>query len=242
MATWTKLADNWDALSDTERVALFQNLSSDTSSLADLQALGKFKIAVLTDSNISYKNIVVSGAHKRTVVEPKEVFSVDAYAKINSITLNYNTSGSGNVGIAVSKDLATYFIYDAGAWKEINKDTDAFMSPAIFNGLTDAEWQTLLGTDTTLGIAYSLEIQDTTDVAEVDSLTLNVDMKGMWEKAIYNEDYKYAYSNRTIQIDLLKDGSYKINYPVGSVSFTEFANVASAADVNKLFNTRGGLY
>lgn len=215
MATWTKLADNWESLTDDEKLDLFQNVTADMPSITDLQAMGKVKIVSLTGN----KSIVrVKGVPKRTVVLPKDVFSVDFFATINSMTLNCNLSGAGQVGVAVTKDLETYYIFDNG-WKVIDVNNDAFMTPTQLSTLTSAEWKTLLGDDTTLGIAYSLELSDTTDKADIDSLTLNVDMKGTWTKAIYGDEYTYEYFNKSLQVDILKDGSYKVNYPlIGKLS------------------------
>lgn len=212
MATWTKLADNWESLTDDEKVALFQNVTTDIPSITDLQAMGKVKIVSLTE-NKSIAEIILTGVPKRTVVIPKDIFSVDSFATINSMTLNCNLSGAGQVGVAVTKDLETYYIFD-NEWKVIDVNNDAFMTPTQLSALTSAEWKTLLGDDTTLGIAYSLELSDTTDKADIDSLTLNVDMKGTWTKAIYGDEYTYEYSNKSLQVDILKDGTYKVNYPL----------------------------
>lgn len=210
MATWTKLADNWESLTDNEKLDLFQNVTADMPSITDLQAMGKVKIVSLTGN----KSIVrVKGVPKRTVVLPKDVFSVDFFATINSMTLNCNLSGAGQVGVAVTKDLETYYIFD-NRWKAIDVNNDAFMTPTQLSALTSAEWKTLLGDDTTLGIAYSLELSDITDKADIDSLTLNVDMKGTWTKAIYGDEYTYEYFNKSLQVDILKDGTYKVNYPL----------------------------
>lgn len=236
MATWTKLADNWESLTDDEKVALFQNVTTDIPSITDLQAMGKVKIISLTE-NQSIVGVTLTGVHKRTVVKPKDVFSVDSFATINSMTLNCNLSGAGQVGVAVTKDLETYYIFDNG-WKVIDVNNDVFMTPTQLSALTSAEWKTLLGDDTTLGIAYSLELSDITDKADIDSLTLNVDMKGTWAKAIYGDEYTYAYSNKSIQVDILKDGSYKINYPLGNITFANGMDIATEADIKKLFTQR----
>ena len=160
MATWTKLADNWESLTNDEKVALFQNVTTDIPSITDLQAMGKVKIISLTE-NESIVGITLIGVHKRTVVIPKDVFSVDSFATINSMTLNCNLSGGGQVGVAITKDLETYYIFNNG-WKVIDVNNDAFMTPTQLSTLTSAEWKTLLGDDTTLGIAYSLELSDIT--------------------------------------------------------------------------------
>lgn len=209
---WTKLADNWESLTDDEKVALFQNVTTDIPSITDLQAMGKVKIVSLT-KNKSIVGVTLTGVPKRTVVIPKDIFSVDSFATINSMTLNCNLSGAGQVGVAVTKDLKTYYIFD-NEWKVIDVNNDAFMTPTQLSALTSAEWKTLLGDDTTLGIAYSLELSDTTDKADIDSLTLNVDVKGTWTKAIYGDEYTYEYFNKSLQVDILKDGSYKVNYPL----------------------------
>ena len=139
MATWTKLADNWESLTNDEKVALFQNVSTDIPSITDLQAMGKVKIISLTE-NESIVGITLTGVHKRTVVIPKDVFSVDSFATINSMTLNCNLSGGGQVGGAITKDLETYYIFNNG-WKVIDVNNDAFMTPTQLSTLTSAEWK-----------------------------------------------------------------------------------------------------
>ena len=56
MATWTKLADNWESLTNDEKVALFQNVTTDIPSITDLKAMGKVKIISLTE-NESIKQV-----------------------------------------------------------------------------------------------------------------------------------------------------------------------------------------
>lgn len=238
MATWTKLANDWTTLTDQDVLNLFQQVTTDLPTLTDLQQLGSGVRVVTLSENYASNSLNVSGVHNRTVVTPNNVFSVAAFAKINSITLNSNVTG-GVVGVAVTKDLADYYIYNNG-WQQIDVNNDSFMMPSQLNALTDTEWQALLGTDTTLGIAYSLEMNSITDTVEIDSLTLNVDMTGTWEKADYGTDYKYAYSNNSITIDILKNGDYKINYPIGSASASgvNSLDLATEPDIKKLFTQR----
>ena len=41
---------------------------------------------------------------------------------------------------------------------------------------------------------------------------MTVDMKGTWNKAVHTQDYEYGYSNTQLHVNILKNGSYKINY------------------------------
>ena len=49
----------------------------------------------------------------------------------------------------------------------------------------------------------------------IDKLSVTVDMRGAWSKAINGTDYYYGYTgNSTLKFNILSDGDFKFNYQI----------------------------
>ena len=80
-----KVADNWDALSDTEKVALFDAQPE----IEDLRALGKFRVVAYSKENEQVTCNVVA-TPKVQIVLPKDLLNIKQAEDINKITITQN--------------------------------------------------------------------------------------------------------------------------------------------------------
>lgn len=84
-----KVADNWDALSDTEKIALFEGASYAQPEIEDLRKLGKFKVVTYSKENEQLTcNIVATP--KVQIVLPKDLLNIKQVEDITKITIVQN--------------------------------------------------------------------------------------------------------------------------------------------------------
>lgn len=125
----------------------------------------------------------------------------------------------------VTKDLTTYYTYNFtnSAWEVIDHTNLATVktsgiTASQLSTIPRAKWD-LMTTGAGLAIGYLLSQGSTLDTNYIDSLNIQVDMKGSWDKAIHGTDYTYGYpQNNLLRVKLLTSGDYKINYNEGSSS------------------------
>ena len=168
------------------------------------------EINTTNSSYISFKAIP-----KPQIIKDKNLKPVGDYAKLNSITLNCNLSGGADIRLAITLDGSTYYVYNANSFIKLDLDKDFAtlgMTPKVFASIPITDIEAFLGDNSYIGFAYYLDMKAFEDVAELDSVLVN-STSDNWKKAIHGTDYDYSYtSQRTLQVDLLTDGSYKINY------------------------------
>lgn len=125
---------------------------------------------------------------------------------------------SGAVGIAkviISFDQGkTWKTFVKGIWENIDLNSSAIKENGIdYNQLaaiTESKWSEQFSGK--IRLAYYLEKEDLSDDLAIDSLVIIADLRGVWHRAIPGTDYEYEYpSNDVLSVQLLKDGSYKIN-------------------------------
>ena len=207
----TKLSDNWVALSNSQKAALF-NSASGTDYITFASTLGDFKFAILSKTNAS-PTCTITAIPQNQVVTPQGLISLSAYEQLNTVTVTKNIGGNGNIKMLVTPDLVKYYAYNNGEWIEVSTANilTSGMSAAQIANITADAWSELI--TNSVGFAYGLTMSSTFDVCNVDEITLTVDMKGTWKKAIHGTDYTYVYtSNTNLRVNLLTAGSYKINY------------------------------
>lgn len=215
MAELVKLSDNWSTLSDTEKLAVFNQVSYENATGDELETLEKFKVISFSEENTK-PIVTLSAIPKPQTVYQKQLLDISTYENIDSITVECTTSGSGIVKIAVTADLVDYYTYDSteNDWVKI-EDVANGMTPTVLSALTSEIWENFrdkIDRDK-LGFAYYLSITNLTDVASVDKLSMHVDMQGLWKPAKTDTDYDYSYiSNTQLSVNLLTAGDYKINY------------------------------
>lgn len=88
-----KVADNWDALSDTEKIALFESVGYNQPDIEDLRAIGKFRVVTYSKQNIK-PSCLVEATPKPQIVLPKELLNIKQVEDINKITITKNIANS----------------------------------------------------------------------------------------------------------------------------------------------------
>ena len=95
--------------------------------------------------------------------------------------------------------------------KDINNINKDGLSPEQINNFTAEEWNKL-NADKILFV-YSISLNSSNDEVYLDNISMNVNLKGIWRNTAPNDEYEYRYMyGDTLNIKLLKDGDYKINY------------------------------
>ena len=84
-----KVADNWDALSGAEKIALFESASYEQPDIEDLIALGKFRVVTYSKENVRPK-LLIGATPKPQIVLPKELLNIKQVEDINKITITKN--------------------------------------------------------------------------------------------------------------------------------------------------------
>lgn len=180
-----------DSLSDT-----FEILS-----YADGKSLTKLKYKIL---------------QKPQIIKAKGDIGLSSFENIDKIEVITKGSG-GNVKIAVSFDKGqTWKTYIEGTWVDMALDVETFKEKGILPEqlalIPNTSWNVGL-IDKRIRFAYYLEHENADDSIAIDALQITADMLGSWKKAIHGVDYDYEYaSNTTLLVDILTDGTYKINY------------------------------
>lgn len=212
--TWQLLSSNWDSLSDTDKEAIFKSVDTSVQPTdADLRALGKFKVLIYGEAE-NNNQIELTAVPNKQVVTPTGLIPTSSFSHLNSVTITDNTAGNGVVGVAVTTDNKSYYTYSASAgWQQIQDVATQSMTVSALNSISGTDWDNLVANTDGIGFAYVLDMDATTDTANVDSIVFNVDMNGSWKRALHGTDYDYAYNNNTLTVDILTNGDYKINYP-----------------------------
>lgn len=240
--SFVKLADNWSALSNAEKEALFNGTNYNSATVAELQSLGTFKVLALSDSaSGSATSVKVNGVHNDFIVLPKNLFGTTFY-KIKNMTVTESISDNTNAKIryALTKDLVTYYSYINGSWTVISPYVDnvlsSGMSASDLVNISSNVWEEFYNGDEDengLGLAFAFHETSTNQITAVDNLALTVDLKGSWNRAEHTVDYTYGYpTNNTLHVDLLASGSYKINYGTSAGSSYD---LATEEDIHGLF-------
>ena len=212
-----KLADSYDTLTTLEKKNLFLGTNYLKPSISDLSALGNMVCLTYSDSNSAVFNIV--GVPVDQLVIPTSLINISTFEGINSVSITNNVSSGGSVNIVVTTDMVTYYTYDFTntKWITVNLNKADIKSSGLtltsIGQITRSEWDKLTSSTSAIGFAYLLSKNNESDNVDIDKLTLNVDMKGSWNHAIYGTDVTYGYPlNNELKVTLLTNGSYKINY------------------------------
>lgn len=216
-----QIATNWSALAATEKKALFDSATSEMPSISSLSDLGAFKVVAFKEGTAAMNapTCRLTAIATDCLVTPKGLIPIRNFEGIDKATLTITTSGQGSCKVLVTTDRTAYQSYDFAtqAWKVVDHtDLAAVKADGIdaaqLTNIPRAAWDTLTAGKDGIGFAYLPSIESTSDVCSVDELTLQVDMRGIWERAT-EADYTYAYpNNTTLRVTLKTDGDYKINY------------------------------
>ena len=173
-----------------------------------------FKSIEKIDTSDATKTVITAIPQDQVIVA-KGLLPLTGIKSLDSVALKNTTTGSAVIKVAVTNNLKDYYTYNAGTFSaiDITNKSDFLTNgilPTTLESITDSEWKSF-GTD--IGFAYILSQTVSTESCYIDSLEMLMTLSGSWWKAIHGTDYDYGYiSNNTLEVDLLKDGSYKINY------------------------------
>ncbi|ASU03477.1 putative carbohydrate binding protein [Erwinia phage vB_EamM_RisingSun] len=184
--------------------------------------VGKLPITLVSKNPIKAQTRYLA---KNQIAKMKVALNGYQWAKVNSAAVVSTQTGNGKVRIAVSRDNKNFFAWSGSAWVSLgiltNDDTSAItlinqgMSPATIAGLTSTQWMALFGGDTSepdvLAFAYGLQVSSTTDVASLDSITLNVNNASLWKVQTPTE-VEIRWNRKSVSFKTVTAGNYKFIY------------------------------
>ena len=240
--TWQKLANDWDALSDADKIALFEGTAHNVPTGAELMALNEpFKVAIY-DVVQTGQHLYIEGIPKRQTIVPNTLISTQMFETIDRISLDFAMSGDGDIKVALTVNLVDYFVYNdsTAQWNLIAlSDIDTLgMSPVALNSYGQSVWNKL---DLRGGVAfaYSLEIDNKTDEADVDTLNFTGDANGTWVSQKKGDVFDYEYvADNILRVHIYSNGDYKINYKKkndGGGGGSGDYDIATKAQIDALF-------
>lgn len=222
--TFQQLAPDWNALSDEEKVALFTATDGETPTIDELKTIGKFKILTYSEDN-NLVECTVSAVPKDQLVLPKKLINLGGYEVVHSIAVtSATTTSNSSVKVAFTKDLTTYIAYnkETATWQNVDAtDVNTFSAGAMAASEVANIPETKIAELGMKGfaIAYALSETNVADNCAVTALTIVADKKAPWNKAVYGTDATYDYPNSDVlEVKLLTNGSYKINYNAGEAN------------------------
>ena len=212
-STGTTVASDWTALSDTEKAALFTAHGSTATSFTGLT--GKLKVLAYSTMATAAHTTTVTAVPKPQLVKPSGLISLSKYDALNAVTVTSTVSTNASLKIAVTTDGTTYKAWSGTEWVAVDAtDATTFavnaMNVSVLSTITAAQWALLSATS--IGFAYLMTVTTSTDTCATDTLSITVNMKGTWDRAVHGTDYTYGYINDELDVTLLTDGSYKVNY------------------------------
>lgn len=222
--SWKVLADDWSALTDTEKEALFVGTNYIKPTVAELQSLGdKFKVVAYGVDTAVPKTVVKAVPNNKLFV-PVNLFG-GSFSSIDSMYISANVDANSNIKFVFTKDLVDYYTFTSSGFAKISAfDADTVISEGMsmsdVASISEMQWDTFFSADDGdkgIAMAFAMSMTDISDVAYLDNLRVTADMRGEWRKAVHGIDYDYAYPNNTVlKVELVSDGNYKINYAMAS--------------------------
>ncbi|MCL2110068.1 IPT/TIG domain-containing protein, partial [Microgenomates group bacterium] len=206
----------------------YGDISADINDIAPsdlVQLLQNGTILTATNAGAQdFTAVAVPPSQLITDTSPANLGMIDT---INSTTLGGIISGSGKASIVVSANngMTWYTTNDLGlTWTPVSTlDADTVLAEGIPKDDFDQLTQSLLSvpnfeeTDR-LRFAYALDIESTSDYAQIQYLELNYQSWFSWIKAENDilgtkaGDYTYTYSSpTTLSVTFHKTGDYKVN-------------------------------
>lgn len=171
----------------------------------------------INDSTIP--TYVINGTNFPTIVTAKNDIDLTGIQDISQIIWTTGLSGNGILRLAVSVDSSiTWNSFNGTDWVTIDiANLTNFklngMTVSTVNALTSAQIETLRNNSNKIRFAYFIEKVDISDVANNDSITLKVDMKG-YDIVAPQSDFSYTLENdmKTITYTINNSGTYTFVY------------------------------
>lgn len=157
---------------------------------------------------------------------PKVLNTILNWGTINSSALGVTVANGGIGRIAITRDLAEYFVFENSAWKSIGtltadkvgaeKLATQGMTAATLAAITPAQWVTLYATNDNqydkIAVAYGLKMVNAlTDTAKMTAHSFNYNEVGAWKKQTPAE-VEIRWTNNTVSFKTIAAGDYKLAY------------------------------
>lgn len=178
------------------------------------------KIMLWTSDLQTTNTVSLNAIPEPQLILPTDDIPLYHVKNFKGIILNANITGGGLIKLIVSVDQGQ-------TWYAINTIEKTWYSIDITNlnnirengikiedipFITETDWESLIGGSKFIRFGYYLEMCDITDNAETDLLQIKINLNGRLMKAEYEKEYEYEYSELYLKINLLQNGTYKINY------------------------------
>lgn len=177
--------------------------------------------ALVTASPTTFN--VVTAPYSQIAIQ-KSLTSLSAYSRINSATVTATQTANGKVRLAVSRDLIDWLAWNGTSWATLGtltNDTSSAeeviangMSPATVGGLTSSQWELLFpsGIPDKIAFAYALDVSNPpTDVALIDTVSLNVNFNSAWLQQTPAQ-VEIRWYNESVTFKTVTAGNYKLAY------------------------------
>ena len=220
--SWKVLANNWSALTDTEKEALFVGTNYNKPTVAELQSLvDKFKV-VAYGADTAVPKTVIKAVPNNKLFVPVSIFGA-SFNTIDSMTVQAIVDAGTDIRFVLTKDLVNYYTFTSSGFDKISSfDADTVLNEGMtkdtLSGISDLQWGTFFNSDNGdkgIALGFAISMTATSDNVYLDNLQVVADMRGEWRKAVHGTDYDYAYPNNTrLKIEINTDGNYKVNYSV----------------------------
>ncbi|WP_312113527.1 discoidin domain-containing protein [Brevibacillus reuszeri] len=174
----------------------------------------------------SPNDVTITGVPLPQIVTMKDDLTFHHITHIDSVTLTADEANNGAIRLAISVNGGeTWEALDStNNWSTVDITSRSHfktngMTIEQFNSVSD--WTSKLSASKKLRIAYYLELQSSSDIASITSLSLQIDLPNSWDKAIHGTDYHYGYTDTTnLRVRFMSDGDFKINVGSGSGAST----------------------
>ena len=216
-SVFQQLTSDYSSMSDVEKIALFSTITEDAS-ISDLSTLNRFKIVSYSEDTVPL-SCVLSAVPKDQLVLPNSLISIKGMSEVLSIKITEEKTAStdSDIKYAFTTDLTVYKAYNPVTlqWDIVNVDnlSSEGMSASTILGLSQDNIADFLGDSKGIGIGFVMYSTSVSNTISIDNLAITANMTGSWDKAVFGTDYKYGYpANDRLSVTLLSSGDYKINY------------------------------
>lgn len=190
-------------------------LSEVNSEKLELLGATKPKVLMWTPLVSDYK-LQITNLPPDCFILPVEDIKLAGVSNIDSFFLN--STGEVKVAVSVDKgDMWQTWNNTSNTWNFVQCTKEAVknngMTAETFNARSAEDWNTLRNNGNYIRFAFYFSIPTTSDAAKITLLSGQFDMSGRWGMAVPGTDFSYEYpTNQIMRINILKNGSYKINY------------------------------
>lgn len=177
----------------------------------------KSPVKWLVQSDLSDEMLIFAGLLDRVVVKSAYDLDLSTVSQISKITADSDISGM-DVKCAFSTDSGkTWKTYASGQWPALDiADRAAFSEKGVsLADVTSVPFRALLDLDgsSTIRLAFCVSETAARSGVFLKALGLTGIKLSGWESTVPGADYTYKYSSpQTLEVTVLKDGDYKINY------------------------------